>query len=135
MPDQIIITTLLEDTVSVNDEVTSVIELTSVEDIVTVNEALSEQVVIQEVGAQGVKGDQGDPGIVDMVVGEIPSGTVDGSNATFITAFEFVPESVDVFINGLKQKKVLHFNTSGTQTIIFSESPLPGDQILVNYLK
>jgi hypothetical protein len=55
----------------------------------------------------------------DFIENETPSGTVDGSNATFTSQYNFVPESVEVFINGLKQKPIIHYiNFMGTQTII-----------------
>lgn len=67
------------------------------------------------------------------VIGETPSGLVNGSNATYTTAFSFIPLSVEVFVNGLRQKLVTHYNTSGTTIITFSDSPQTGDQILINY--
>lgn len=71
----------------------------------------------------------------DFVFNEVPQGGVNGSNAVFMSAYDFVPESVEVFINGLLQKPIIHFNTSGNQTILFTESPNSGDQILINYIK
>lgn len=83
-----------------------------------------------------VPGPQGPPGDSAMLVeNETPSGLVDGSNATFNSANDFVPASVEVFINGLKQKPIVHYITMGTQTIIFADSPQTGDQILINYQK
>lgn len=72
---------------------------------------------------------------VDLVVGETPSGLVNGSNATYTTAFSFVPESVELFINGLRQNRVTHFTTSGTTTVIISDAPLTGEPIQLNYRK
>jgi hypothetical protein len=67
----------------------------------------------------------------DFIENEVPSGLVNGSNARFNSH----PESVEVFINGLKQKPIIHYTTSGTTTIILSDSPQTGDQILINYQK
>ncbi len=72
---------------------------------------------------------------VDFVFNETPAGLVNGSNATFTSAFDFIPESVKVEINGLGQKKVTHFNTIGNDIITLNESPLSGDQIQVHYIK
>lgn len=71
----------------------------------------------------------------EIIFGETPAGTIDGSNATFTTAFDFVPGKVAVFLNGLLQKLVTHYNTTGTDTIIFNDSPVSGDIIEVNYIK
>ena len=68
-----------------------------------------------------------------FVIGETPSGLVNGSNATFTTISQFVPESVQVFINGISQTNVIDYITSGTNTIILNISPVVGDYIRTNY--
>lgn len=68
-----------------------------------------------------------------FVIGEIPSGAVNGSNATFTTAQNFVPESVQVFVNGVSQTNAVDYTTSGTTTINLNVSPVSGDYIRVNY--
>jgi len=71
----------------------------------------------------------------NTVVGESPNGTINGSNATFTTDFDFVPESVLFFRNGLAQYNPTHYTTSGTTTIILNFSPIVGDVLTVNYNK
>lgn len=68
-----------------------------------------------------------------FVIGETPSGAVNGSNATFTTAQNFAPESVQVFINGVSQTSGVDYTTSGTTTITLNVSPVSGDYIRVNY--
>lgn len=87
---------------------------------------------VVSVGIQGPPGPSGD-GV--LVFGEVPAGAINGSNATFVTEFEFVPESVQVFINGLAQIVTEGFITSGQQTIMLSVSPLAGEKVSVNYLR
>jgi hypothetical protein len=70
---------------------------------------------------------------VAFVFGETPSGAVNGSNATFTTAQSFVPESVQVFINGVSQTNGVDYTTTGTTTITLTVSPVSGDYIRVNY--
>lgn len=62
-------------------------------------------------------------------------GNVNGSNSTFITSYSFDPDSTIVFVNGLKQKKPIHYNNINTNTILFTESPQPGDILEINYIK
>lgn len=69
------------------------------------------------------------------VTGEIPSGLINGINTTFNSAFNFKPESVEVFINGLKQKIIDDYNTSGTSVITLNFSPDVGEKITINYIK
>lgn len=62
-------------------------------------------------------------------------GVIDGSNNIFTTSFGFDPDTTIVFINGIKQRKPAHYNTAGLNTIIFSDSPLIGDILEINYVK
>jgi len=76
------------------------------------------------------------PGVAgsgSLVVGETPVGLVNNSNATYTTAFAFVPESVELFINGIRQKRILDFTTSSTTTVLITDSPLTGDILQLNY--
>lgn len=70
-----------------------------------------------------------------FVFNEAPAGAINGSNATFTTAFAFVPESVQVSINGLEQRAGVDFVTSGQNTIIFTDSPQTGDYVETDYQK
>lgn len=64
---------------------------------------------------------------------ETPSGLVNGSNATYTTAYNFIPETVRVSLNGLLQRNPTDFTTSGNDTIIFTTSPETGDEIRTHY--
>lgn len=103
---------------------------------VRINQRIVRPVVTQQkisVVTIAKQGPPGPPGANTLVVSEIPSGSINGSNATFTTAFAFVPESVQVRVNGLGQRKPQDFNTSGTLTIIFTDSPQVGDGLQVDY--
>lgn len=71
----------------------------------------------------------------EYVVNEIPSGLINGSNATFTTAFDFVPGTEEVFLNGLKLVKLEDYNTTGNNQIDLYVSPLTGEDLIVNYSK
>lgn len=92
--------------------------------------SLPADAVSVQVGLQGPAG-----GSQVWVVGETPTGLVNGSNATYTTAFSFVPLSVAVLVNGVAQRRVTDFNTSGTTTIILTESPQAGEAVRVTYLR
>lgn len=70
-----------------------------------------------------------------QVIGETPIGLVDGSNATFTSAFDFVPESVEVFVETCRMALLDDYITAGTRTITFYVSPLSGEKIKINYTK
>lgn len=68
-----------------------------------------------------------------FIIGETPTGAVNGSNAIYVTASSFVPESVQLFVNGVSQTNAVDFITTGTNTITLNVSPVVGDFIRVNY--
>jgi len=68
-----------------------------------------------------------------FIIGETPSGAVNGSNATYMTAQQFEPASVSVFINGVNIINGVDYITTGANTIILNVSPIVGDYIRVNY--
>lgn len=68
-----------------------------------------------------------------FVIGETPTGQINGSNVQFMTAQSFVPETVQVFVNGVSQTLTVDYVTTGTTTILLSVSPIVGDYIRVNY--
>lgn len=71
----------------------------------------------------------------DFVFREVPSGAIDGANATYTTAFSFIPETLEVYYNGVLQKPVNDYIASGGNTITFTFSPESPDTIMVNYIK
>lgn len=95
-------------------------------------------IAISPMGLQGLPGVQGLPGAagvsVTTIYNEQPSGLINGSNNSFTTASNFQPGKVSVFINGLLQKIITHYNTTGTNTILLNDSLTVGDQIQVNYI-
>jgi hypothetical protein len=72
------------------------------------------------------------------VVGETPTGTVDGVNAAFTLANTPVAGTVQVYVNGVRMKSAAgnDYTISGT-TITFLTGAIPqtGDAILCDYLK
>lgn len=68
-----------------------------------------------------------------FVIGENPIGVINGSNAIFTTNNSFVPESVQVFVNGINQVNGEDYFTTGNNTINMSISPIVGDRIRINY--
>lgn len=84
--------------------------------------------------ARPQRGPQGEPGSnSDVVFGEQLAGAINGSNATFTTEHEFVPGQLVVRVNGLAQRLVTDFQTVGSDTIVFGESPQPGDYLAADY--
>lgn len=66
---------------------------------------------------------------------EVPNGIINGSNNTFTSFNDFIPESVVLSVNGLAMKPIEDYITTGTNTVIFNFSPQVGENILLNYIK
>jgi hypothetical protein len=66
---------------------------------------------------------------------EIPIGVINNSNAIFTSINPFVPESVELYINGLKQLPVDEYITTGGNTITLLTSPQTTDVLTINYIK
>lgn len=62
-------------------------------------------------------------------------GVVNGINAIFTSTYPFKPETLQVFVNGLLQKKLLDYNNTDTQNIQFTFSPLDSENITLTYYK
>lgn len=82
----------------------------------------------------GARGSKGDPGGGTFLVGETPSGVLDGSNTHFTTGFDYQGGTVALYLNGLRETTGVGFTEVIPNTIVFSEPPLPGDDIAVDYL-
>jgi hypothetical protein len=70
-----------------------------------------------------------------FVIGESPIGTINGINNIFTSQNPFVPETVELFLNGIVQFKPAHYQTVGNNTLLISDSPLVTDTLLLNYIK
>jgi hypothetical protein len=130
MADQVTIE-LINQSDDINVMVDSHDELVSVDIGEVVNESVD--ISISEVGQQGNVGQDGGSGIEFYVLNEVPSGLIDGSNATFNTLNTFV--SVIVRLNGLAQSLVNDYVTVSNNQIVFNVSPEVGDTITVDYIK
>ncbi len=65
---------------------------------------------------------------------ETPTGLINGSNATYQSLSDFVPESVAVLVNGVTQRRIDDFNTSGVRTVTLNQSPAAGESVKLNYI-
>lgn len=70
------------------------------------------------------------------VIGEIPTGAVNGVNGTFTTAHLFRYGTVQVMVNGVALLRGSSFSEGANQqTVTLTPPPDAGSQVQVNYLK
>lgn len=75
-------------------------------------------------------------GLGTFVDSEVPSGTIDGRNAVFTIVSTPVAGSVDVYLNGHRMISgaTADYTISGTTiTFSLSQTPRPGDDLIVEY--
>ena len=70
-----------------------------------------------------------------LVHNETPSGIINGTNALFNSLSPFVPESLQVYVNGLLIKPIDEWVNIGNNQIRLQFSPGNGESILINYIK
>jgi hypothetical protein len=66
---------------------------------------------------------------------EVPSGAVNGSTTLFTTSVAYIPNSLEYYVNGVKQIRGVHFTETNPSigTFTASDAPLTGDVISTNY--
>jgi hypothetical protein len=67
------------------------------------------------------------------VVGEVPSGAIDGSNTTFTISQTFVAASLAVYLNGLRQRLTTDFTILNSTQFALTSAPISGDSLLTDY--
>jgi hypothetical protein len=79
----------------------------------------------------------GEGSSADFVNNEIPTGTINGSNTVFTTAYNFISSSTQLYLNGLRLKPGASndYTESSTNQITFSSPPQSGDSLLIDYRK
>lgn len=81
-------------------------------------------------GAPGPPGSPGGGGSA-QTIGEIPTGAIDGVNATYLTTAAFQPNTAAVYLNGLRERFITE---STSTTVTFDTAPLAGDLVTIDYL-
>lgn len=75
--------------------------------------------------------------IIEEVFEEELNGVIDGSNSIFTTNHNFKPDTLKLYLNGLRQRKGINndFIITSNNEIVLNEPPLPGDSIIADYIK
>jgi len=71
------------------------------------------------------------------ITSQTPTGLVNGSNTLFtVPGGTYIGGTLEVKINGIDQKRTVHFTETspGTGTFTMSDAPLTGDDIMVDFL-
>lgn len=71
-----------------------------------------------------------------QVINETPTGTINGTNDTFSTAYNFISGTTEVYLNGVLQIISVNY-TEGSGQIIFNAGfePYTGDYLTINYIR
>jgi hypothetical protein len=69
------------------------------------------------------------------VIGETPTGAIDGTNTTYHTANNYMNGFLGVYLNGLRLKNAYDFTETGVNVFVMSYAPSVGDLLTVDYIK
>jgi len=66
---------------------------------------------------------------------EVPTGLVNSSNTSYTTSVGYIANTLEVYINGVRQQNGVHFTetTPSSGTFTMSDAPTTGDNIIVSY--
>lgn len=70
-----------------------------------------------------------------LVMGEVPTGDIDGNNKIFTVSEDVFGNAIDVFLNGLLQKRTDDYTFTSPNTITFTVAPPNGSNLVVDYIK
>jgi len=70
-----------------------------------------------------------------LVMGEVPTGDIDGNNKIFTVSEDVFGNAIDVFLNGLLQKRTDDYTFTSPNTITFAVAPPSGSNLVVDYIK
>jgi hypothetical protein len=71
---------------------------------------------------------------IDFVTNEVPTGVINGTNATYTTAQSFRTIDLEVFLNGLRQRYAIDYTIPNSSTFVMTSAPLTGDKLIVDYI-
>ena len=71
----------------------------------------------------------------NLIYNEVPIGLINGVNSIFTSVNNFIPEKIEIYLNGFLQKIINDYQTIGTNTIQLNFSPNVGETLLINYIK
>lgn len=72
-----------------------------------------------------------------MVHGEVPAGAIDSNNATFTATNAYVPNSLTVYVEGIRQRPGVDYGETapGSGIFTFVEAPQYGYTVVIDYLR
>jgi hypothetical protein len=69
-----------------------------------------------------------------LVTGEVPTGAINGTNLDYVTSSVFQTGSLEVFVNGLRQRLTADYTITGVKNFHMLQALLTGDSLITNYV-
>lgn len=76
----------------------------------------------------------GGGGGINIITGETPTGTIDGTTTVFTLANDYATGSTMVYLNGIRDELSLDYTETAGNTITFANAPHAGDDLRVDYV-
>jgi hypothetical protein len=70
-----------------------------------------------------------------FVYNEVPTGLIDGINANYTTAFDYIANKIEIYLDGMRMQRGVDWVETGSDTFQFTTPPAVSQILLVDYLK
>jgi hypothetical protein len=115
-------------------------ELAPPTDIINLNASTSTQGLLKKLDGTPTHyldgtGNWSTPTDTKPIWGEIPVGSINGTNVTYTTANPYSPGLLAVYLNGLRMRRANDYVETGNQSFQFLNAPLPGDSLSIDYIQ
>jgi hypothetical protein len=80
-------------------------------------------------------GGGGTPASGVFIWGETPTGSINGTNKNFTTAFSYAAGQLAVYLNGVRQRRPNDYTETSSSAFQLINAPLTGDILSVDYMK
>jgi hypothetical protein len=71
---------------------------------------------------------------LQMIWGETPAGTIDGTNQNFTSVSAYRTNLLSVFLNGIRQRRINDYTETGSNSFQFVNAPISGDVLSIDYI-
>ncbi len=89
--------------------------------------------LLRQLNALAMNGVSGGGGAGTETVGEVPTGSINGSNDLFTLADDAVAGTLKVYLNGLRQLEGDDYTVTTSSSFTMVNAPMTGDRLVVDY--
>ena len=70
-----------------------------------------------------------------FVYNEVPAGAIDGVNTNYTSAFDYIANKIEIYLDGMRMQRGVDWVETGADTFQFTTPPAIGQILVMDYLK